>query len=168
MYYPERVASYSSWAIPYESGAMQTYIEKRLEVAPPQRVDPKSPTEKAVVVHLRQHQEHAKARFRMLRRLGDNHDGEGARGANHRSVDSAIAFIDRHCFTLPLLATLDDDGQAVIEVHSPDRGIFADLTFRIDGSVECYYRKVGQPSEMYEGQAFSSATKAFISQFDVR
>ncbi len=104
----------------------------------------------------------------MLRRLKDNHDGEGARAAQPRSVDAAIAFIDRHFFTLPVLATLDDDGLAVIEVHSGERGIFADMTFKIDGSVECYFRKAGELSQMFEGPAFSPETKAFISQFDVR
>ncbi|MGV2130877.1 hypothetical protein ACQZ4Q_01620 [Agrobacterium vitis] len=168
MYHPDRVESLSQWAIPYETEALGTLVVKQARPNASKPVDPREPTKETVVVHLRKHQEHAKARFRMLRRLGDNHDGEGARAANPRSVDNAIAFIDRHSFGLPMLATLDDDGLAVIEVQSIETGIFADITFRSDGTVEVYFRENGNASQMIEGEAYSADVRAFINQFDVR
>jgi hypothetical protein len=166
MYFPHRVETYGEWSIPYQSEAMSSYITLRNDAA--DHVDPGKPTSASRVVPLRRHQDHAKARFRMLKRLKDNHDGEGARAANSRSVDHAIAFLDRYSFSLPILPTLDDDGFAVIEVHSEDMDTFADITFRSDATVECYFRKSNAPSQMFEGNMFDSGTQAFIGQFDVR
>jgi hypothetical protein len=120
------------------------------------------------VVHLHQGKEHTKARFRMLRRLPDNHDNEGAKAAISGSIDLAIAFIDTHSFSHPILATINDDGFAVLEIESVDRNVFADITFFETGSVECYLRISGAESEMHEGRPRDAATKAFFAKFGVR
>src|SRR5437762_152143 len=47
----------------------------------------------ATYVHVRR--DHVKARLRMLRRLPIDHDREGAAAPDSKSIDTAIAFIDR-------------------------------------------------------------------------
>src|SRR6266478_747821 len=114
----------------------------------PWRIDPASgtapvpATDPSPISALHNGREHIKARFRLLRRLPANHDNEGAEAPNPKSVDTAIAFIDSIKEPFPsCLATLDDDGSAVIEFQGKSKGFFADLTFRNDGNIECYQRE---------------------------
>jgi hypothetical protein len=96
-----------------------------------------------------------KARFRLLRRLQRNHDGEGAAAADQESVDAAIAFLGTMRCSRPYFATLNDDGFAVIEFEDRLTGFFGDLTFQPGGVVECYGRLPGAPSQ-FLAQALDS------------
>jgi hypothetical protein len=111
-----------------------------------------------------QRDDRVKARFRMLRRLPSNHDGEGAAAPNPKTIDRAIAFIDRIATRAAprFNATLDDDGSAVIEFEDRTRGFFADITFRADGSVEFYKREPGQESEFFEGSLETPEAREFL------
>jgi hypothetical protein len=120
------------------------------------------------VVSLHDNRERVKARFRLLRRLPSNHDNEGAAAPCPASVDRAIAFVDQMATNIPFFATLDDDGSAVIEFEDRDQGLFADLTFCRDGSIECYVRQGGQPSELFQGWLESPEARDFLkSHIDV-
>ena len=114
------------------------------------------------VVHIHSPKERTKARFRLLKRLGPNHDGEGAQAPNARTVDRAIAFIDRMTKYRPFFATLDDDGSAVIEFDDRANGFFADVTFLSDGTVECYRRLSGHPSLTFVGRLDDADTREFL------
>jgi hypothetical protein len=137
----------------------------------PRRLDPAtaSPpaTDPSPILPIHDGREHVKARFRLLRRLLANHDNEGAEAANPKSVDTAIAFIDSIEEPFPsCLATLDDDGSAVIEFEDEAKGFIADLTFRGDGTnIECYRRQAGMPSEFFEGALNSTVTHNFIKNY---
>jgi hypothetical protein len=103
-----------------------------------------------------------KARFRMLRRLPSDHDGEGAAAPNSKSIDRAIAFIDRIAKGPNFNATLDDDGSAVIEFEDRATGFFADITFRANGRVEFYKRAPGQESDFFEGEIETPEARTFL------
>jgi hypothetical protein len=106
--------------------------------------------------------ERVKARFRLLKRLGPNHDGEGAEAPNAKTVDAAIAFVDRLTKYKQFFATLDDDGSAVIEFEDRAAGFFADITFLPDGRVECYRRVTGKPSRTFVGDLGAADTLNFL------
>jgi hypothetical protein len=115
------------------------------------RAYPRALTTPSPVVSLHGIKERVKARFRLLRRLQDDHDNEGARAANKATVDAAIAFVDGLSHYPQFFATLDDDGSAVIEFEDKSTGFFADLTFRENNVVECYRRVAGIPSVSFGG-----------------
>jgi hypothetical protein len=98
----------------------------------------------------------------MLRRLPKNHDNEGAAAPIAKSVDTAIAFIDRIIRGPDFTATLDDDGSAVLEFENRQTGLFADITFLPDGRVELYKRERGQSSEFYEGELDGPEAREFM------
>ncbi|MCA1542248.1 hypothetical protein I6F18_20020 [Bradyrhizobium sp. NBAIM32] len=114
------------------------------------------------VIPIHSPKERIKARFRLLKRLGPNHDGEGAQAPNARTVDRAIAFIDRMTQHKDGFATLDDDGSAVIEFEDRQSGFFGDITFLADGTVECYRRQVGLPSRTFIGSLDAADTRDFL------
>lgn len=116
------------------------------------------------VIPLHTSKERVKARFRLLKRLQQNHDGEGAEAPISDTVDMAIAFIDTIDRHPDFFATLDDDGCAVIECRNRDTGFFADLTFRSDGTVEAYRRETGKPSLEYVGILGTPDMNAFLDQ----
>lgn len=103
-----------------------------------------------------------KARFRFLRRLRKNHDGEGAAAADHESVDAAIAFLGSMQCSTPYFATLNDDGLAVIEFEVRDTRFFGDLTFHASNVVECYVRRPGSPSHILEQKLDSPEMREFL------
>jgi hypothetical protein len=112
--------------------------------------------------------EKIKARLRMLRRLSENHDNEGASAPDKRSVDIAIATVDEFEEPLlPCLATLDDDGSAVLEFEDRSSGFFADITFRADETVEFYERRRGEPSRLFEAPLHSSQAQSFFDSIGV-
>ncbi len=98
----------------------------------------------------------------MLRQLRTNHDGEGAAAPNVKSIDAAIAFIDRLGNAPAFNATLDDDGSAVIEFEDRSTGFFADITFRSPNYVELYKRQAGQESVYFEGELGTSEAREFL------
>lgn len=109
--------------------------------------------------------ERAIARFRRLRRLGDNHDGEGAAAADVQSVDEAVAFLGRASQIQKCLPTLSEDGKAVIEVHDRTKGFFADITFmgpEHGEIIRCYARRKNQPSTAVEGGLSDPGVRQFI------
>jgi len=108
--------------------------------------------------------ERTKVRFRMLRRLGPNHDNEGAAAANHASVDAAIAFMDRMAMHPLCLATLNDDGDAVIEFRKREDDLFGDITFHSGGMVQCYSRHGTAPSKLVEGALGSREITNFLQE----
>ena len=87
----------------------------------------------------------------MLRHLGNNHDNEGAAAPLITTINSALGFIDTMENWPSFNATLNDEGCAVIEFEDRSAGLFADITFRADGFVECYCRTRNAPSEFFEG-----------------
>jgi hypothetical protein len=100
--------------------------------------------------------------------LPKNHDAEGASAPDKRSVDIAIATVDEFEEPFPpCLATLDDDGSAVLEFEDRVMGSFADITFHADGIVECYRRQNGAPSEFFEGPLRSSEVQSFLHSIGV-
>jgi hypothetical protein len=103
-----------------------------------------------------------KARFRLLRRLQRNHDGEGAAAADRESVDAAIAFLGTMQCSRPYFATLNDDGFAVIEFEDRLTGFFGDLTFQPDGVVQCYARQPGTESQFLEQALDSPQMRDFL------
>jgi hypothetical protein len=109
----------------------------------------------------------ARARLRMLRRLPKNHDGEGASSPDSRSVDAAIAFLDRLPSNLTMVPTLSSEGDAVIE-FSDDHGLRADIAFCARGErLECYWKEPGQPSLFAEGSLSAPAVRALLrGRFD--
>jgi len=107
---------------------------------------------------------HAKTRFRMLRRLSANHDNEGALAPQQTTVDMAIAFLDKLNGIKNLLATLTDDGEAVIEVNEPERGFFGEFTFFSDGRIECYRRLRNESSITVEGTLDSDSIAKFVNE----
>jgi hypothetical protein len=115
------------------------------------------------VVPLHGTKERVKVRFRLLRRLQDDHDNEGARAANKASVDAAIAFVDSLSNYPPFFATLDDDGSAVIEFEDKATGFFADLTFKGNNVVECYRRATNSPSLSFGGLLTDEALRERLS-----
>lgn len=121
------------------------------------------PATAASVVPIHGFKDQTKARLRMLRRLPGNHDGEGAAAANTASVDEAIAFLDAMQCSTPYFATLSDDGCAVIEFEVRSTGFFADITFRPNGVVECYWRMGGAVSELVEGRLDDSGIRSFLA-----
>jgi len=114
------------------------------------------------VVPLRRSIDHAKARFRMLRRLPNNYDNEGASAPNSASVDAAIAFLDRLTDMPGICATLSDAGSAVIEIDDTESGFFGEITFLSDNKVECYRRRKGAPSVLIEGTIQEAEIKRFL------
>lgn len=108
-----------------------------------------------------------KARLRMLRRLPVNHDNEGAAAPDFRSIDQALAFIDSASVSTQCLATLDDDGSAVIELKDRASGSFGDITFKTDGTVECYQSSPGSLSRMVSGELNSSEIRLFLAEMGV-
>lgn len=121
-----------------------------------------SPATEPSVVCLRPAVDHAKARFRMLRRLVADHDSGGALAPDPSSVDAAIAFLDRLNNFDNLMATVSDSGSAVIEIHGPESGYFGEITFLSDGKVECYRRRENYPSALIEGELESTEIKRFL------
>ncbi|MGV1951655.1 hypothetical protein ACQZ44_12565 [Agrobacterium vitis] len=119
------------------------------------------------VVKLHSRKDHTKVRFRRLRRLQDNHDGEGARAAVSSSVDFAIAFLDRHTFGLPFMATLNDDGLAVIEVQNRKTRLFASITFFTDGLLNCIVSKGREYYETADGKESSDEVVKLLSIAEV-
>lgn len=107
----------------------------------------------------------AVARFRRLRRLAEDHDGEGASAPDVDSVDGAIAFLSKARFSRQCLPTLSDEGKAVIEVHVRSEGLYADVTFlgpEEDGVVRCYLRRPAMPSRAIEGKLEDRDVHSFI------
>jgi hypothetical protein len=102
------------------------------------------------------------ARFRLLRRLPQNHDNEGASAPDPASVDAAIAFVGTMSTSTPCSATLNDEGQAVIEFEDRVSGLYADLTFLPSGRVEMYRRQPGKESVLFEAALGSKRTRAFL------
>lgn len=97
----------------------------------------------------------AMARFRRLKHLPENHDGEGAAAPRGESIDFAMSFLARANFVRTCLPTLSEDGQAVIEMHDRNAGAFADVTFVAGAGgmvVQCYVGRRDQPSDFVEGQ----------------
>lgn len=122
-------------------------------------------TEPSRIAPLHTGRERIKGRFRLLRRLPENHDNDGAKAANRKSVDKAIAFIDSIKEPFPsCFATLDDDGSAVIEFEDNTKGVFADLTFRNE-VIECYWNKDGAISKFFEGTFDSPEAHEFIETY---
>jgi hypothetical protein len=103
-----------------------------------------------------------KARFRLLRRLQRNHDGEGAAAADQESADAAIAFLGSMQCSRPYFATLNDDGFAVIEFEDRLTGFFGDLTFQPGGVVQCYARDPAGPSRFLELALDSPEMRDFL------
>jgi hypothetical protein len=116
----------------------------------------------ASVLQIHGIKERVKGRFRLLRRLKANHDNEGAAAANPKTVDMAIAFIDAMTRYREFFATLDDDCSAVIEFEDRGIGFFADITFKSDGTIECYRRSQNQPSLTFSGALDSEVTRQFL------
>jgi hypothetical protein len=114
------------------------------------------------VVHLHDRKGQTRARFRLLRRLPDNHDGEGAAAAYPASVDRAMAFLDAMTSSVSYFATLSDEGLAVIEFEDRERGLFADITFRLDGTFECFRRLPGTVPELVVDQPESNQVRSFL------
>lgn len=107
----------------------------------------------------------AKARLRMLRHQVFD-DGVVP---NVESIDLAISFLDRAELTRPGLATLDDEGNAVLEFQFPS-GLFADITFRkSEGAeiVESFVKPRGEPPRTFTGPIDSEEAKSFLSKFQV-
>jgi hypothetical protein len=107
----------------------------------------------------------AAARLRRLRRLGENHDGEGASAPDVDSVDEAIAFLNRASLTMRCVPTLSEEGKAVIEVHVREAGKFADITFmgpEHGDVVRCYVRKGREPSVALEGHLDDAGVRSLI------
>ncbi len=104
-----------------------------------------------------------KARFRLLRRLQRNHDGEGAAAADQESVDAAIAFLGTMQCSKPYFATLNDEGYAVIEFEDRDTGFFGDLTFQPGGIVQGYVHQPGESSLLLVQALGSSEMKEFLA-----
>ena len=50
----------------------------------------------------------------------------------------------------------------VIEFEDRSTGFFADITFRTEGVVECYKRKLGTPSELVVGPLDELAVRDFL------
>jgi hypothetical protein len=123
--------------------------------------EPKRATQPSVT-YIYGRRDRVKARLRMLRRLPSNHDNEGAASPNSKSIDTAIAFIDRIKGGPDFSATLDDDGSAVLEFENRQTGLFADITFLPDGRVELYKREPGQQSELYEGALDGPDARRFL------
>ena len=145
--------------------AQKFEVEPRRDVHPgPNSVTSSrmQPATAASVVAIHGIKDQTKARFRMLRRLPRNHDGEGADAANAKSVDEAIAFLDAMQCSTPYFATLSDEGFAVIEFEDRSTGFFAVVMFRPDGVVECYRRKPGAPSELVEGPLDELEVRDFL------
>ena len=106
--------------------------------------------------------ERAKARFRMLKHLPENHDGEGASAPIASSVDDAIAFVDDVVGAPRMLPTLDDDGSAVIEFEDKSMGVFCDITFLPDHVVEVFCKnKLGTFS--FTGPYTTRSFREFVS-----
>jgi hypothetical protein len=125
-------------------------------------------TAPGIVVPLHSGREKIKSRLRLLRRLPGNHDAEGASTPDKKSVDIAIATVDEFKEPLPpCLATLDDDGSAVLEFEDRIAGSFADVTFHADRTVECYRRQSGAPSEFFEGPLGSPEVQSFLHSIGV-
>ncbi len=114
------------------------------------------------VVPLHSAKERTKARFRMLRRLSENHDGEGAAAPIRQTVDTAIAFVDCLIHHPDFFATLDDEGRAVLEFEDKTRGFFADLAFHEDGTIECYRREINKDSVEFRGNHSSPEARHFL------
>jgi hypothetical protein len=117
---------------------------------------------RSTVVPIHGLKDRVKVRFRLLKRLGPNHDGEGAQAPNAKTVDAAIAFIDRMTKYKPFFATVDDDGSAVIEFEDRAVAFFADITFLSDGRIECYRRVAGKHSLTFTGDLNASDTLDFL------
>jgi hypothetical protein len=135
------------------------------ERAPTAATTPAVRPTSASIVTLHDNREHVKARFRLLRRLPANHDHEGAAAPSRESVDRAIAFVDRMRTFPPFFATLADDGAAVIEFEDRSRAFFADITFGLNGLVECYRRQAGRTSEYFEGSLDSAEAREFLESY---
>lgn len=103
------------------------------------------------------------ARFRLLRRLPDNHDNEGASAANRASVDAAIALVYKMSTSTPCSATLNDDGHAVIEFEDRMAGLYAEVTFLPSGRVEIYCRRRGRESVLFEDKLDSDKVRQFLA-----
>lgn len=106
------------------------------------------------------------ARLRMLKRLPENHDGEGALAPLPRSVDEALAFLPQIDTTMTYSVTLNDEGLAVFEFEDDAEGRFSDITFHgnDDRTVECYCRVPGAPSALFEGPLESQDIKKFLHE----
>ncbi|MBU2533293.1 MAG: hypothetical protein KKB37_11170 [Alphaproteobacteria bacterium] len=100
-------------------------------------------------------------RLRSLRYLPAGRNGQAA-PANKKSVDLAIQFVSRAEMPVRPIATLDDDGTAVIEIESEDMQFFADIAFLPDGSLEIYRRKTGEPSQTVEGPLTDDQIESFL------
>jgi hypothetical protein len=181
MFATGRLVTDSAWCIPYGSVAPESVsdIRSAYGIAHRNATDESGTSSsddtatlsdafsERRVVRLGARREHIKARFRMLRRLRDNHDGEGARAAQQMSVDYAIAFIGRHTFELPALATLNDEGLAVIEFHGTQKDVFAEITFSPDNQIECYWKADNLPSQMCAGKPDDPVVVEFLARFAV-
>jgi hypothetical protein len=128
----------------------------------PYRDSATRPATVASFVSMHNRADRTKARFRLLRRLQRNHDGEGAAAADQESVDAAIAFLGSMRCSKPYFATLNDEGFAVIEFEDRLTGFFGDLTFQPGGVVQCYARQPGAPSQFLEQALDSPQMRDFL------
>lgn len=105
------------------------------------------------------------SRLRDLKRLGDDHDGEGAKAAVDDSFDAAIACATTLRTQHKIAATISDEGLAVFEIRPRSGSSFAELTFINSNPliVECYRREKASGSLIIDGALGSPEVQTFLA-----
>jgi hypothetical protein len=80
------------------------------------------------------------ARLEILRRLPENHGGEGEVAPDQRSFDLAADFVIQMFCAIQPCASMTDFGYAVLEIENVSTGFYADMVFQKNGMIDCYRR----------------------------
>lgn len=89
-------------------------------------------------------------RLMKLSRLGDDHDGEGAKAPRPESVETALSFLRTLDFFSPdPRVGLDSDGNVAIEFHDGEE--IGQIIFTPQRTVEAFHSRPGSESSGYDG-----------------
>jgi hypothetical protein len=104
------------------------------------------------------------ARFKTFARYADDWDDRGAKAPNQEAIDGAMQFLSNLQPWHPApFATIDREGNAVIELNDASTNYFGSIIFSSATCVELYVRRGDRPSAFFEGDVGSADARHFLS-----
>jgi hypothetical protein len=108
--------------------------------------------------------EHAIARFKTFAAYAEDWDDRGAKAPNQEAIDGAMQFLSNLQPWHPApFATIDRDGNAIIELNDASTNYFSSIVFSSATHVELYAHRGDRPSAFFEGDVDSDDARRFLS-----
>jgi hypothetical protein len=79
-------------------------------------------------------------RLEILRKLSENHGGEGEGAPIQKTFDIAADFVSQMICRIQPCASMTDLGCAALEIEDRKTGFYADMVFQSTGMIDCYMR----------------------------